>query len=57
MCEKYEEDKQNTKVCENCKHIQRPYRKEINDTVYFKKILKFVELNNLCPNWGKFGKE
>jgi len=38
----------NDKVCEKCRYINRPFRKELNDTVYCPKTLKFVELDYLC---------
>jgi hypothetical protein len=52
-----EEKNNKEKICEKCLHIQRPFRKELNDTVYCTKTLKFIELNASCPFWVKYRNE
>lgn len=54
---KYEKTQNNKRTCSECSHIQRPYRKDLNDTVYCTKTLKFIELNYSCPYWQYYGKE
>jgi len=45
------------KTCKECKYIQRPYRKDINDTYHCEKISKLVELNYSCSFWKYLEKE
>jgi hypothetical protein len=54
---KQEKDKNNGRRCSECLHIQRPYRKDLNDTVYCYKTLKLIDLNSSCPHWQYYGKE
>lgn len=57
MCKidlKFEITDKKEKVCEKCKYINRPFRKELNDTVYCPKTLKFVELVYSCDFFEKF---
>jgi len=47
-------NKQNKReVCSDCSYLQRPFRKDLNDTVYCTKLLKFIEhINtNSCGDW------
>jgi hypothetical protein len=43
-------------VCAECKYIQRPFRNDLNDTVYCNKMLKFIELinSNSCAFWERW---
>lgn len=50
----------NEKTCGNCLHIQGtfPVRKELNDTEWCEKILKYVKLNDSsCEFWKLYNKE
>ena len=57
MCAKDGNQQQISKMCEKCRYIHRPFRKDINDTVYCEKILKIVDFASSCSKWEFFGKE
>lgn len=50
---KYKLSVKKNKKCENCRYLSRPYRKELNDTVYCEKTIKFIELKYSYLLWEK----
>jgi len=49
--------KQNKReVCSDCSYLQRPFQKNLNDTVYCTKLLKLIGhiTTNSCSDWKRW---